>query len=74
MFMMAMLMSFAQLLLRKSTTWLFGLWFCVYYEFILLWQMIPAIFSFYRSEWMTRDTDADIEAKKKKEAKKLAVE
>jgi len=74
MFMMAMLMSFAQLFFRKSTTWLFGLWFCVYYEFVLLWQMPFAWISFWKAEWGTRNTDADIEAKKKKEAKKLAVE
>jgi len=70
MFMMAMLMSFAQLFLRKSTTWLFGLWFCIYYEFVLLWQMPYAWISFYKSTWGTRNTSADIEEAKRKEEKR----
>ena len=72
MLMMAMLMSFAQLLLRKSTTWLSGLWFCIYYEFVLLWQQPVACVTFWKSEWLTRDTTSDIEAKKQKEMKKNA--
>ena len=39
MFLMAGLMSACQLFLRRSTTWLYGIWFCLYYEMVLLWQM-----------------------------------
>ena len=59
---MAMMMSFAQLLLRKSSTWLFGLFFCVYYELVLLWQMPIAWFTFWKSTWGTRMTEADVKA------------
>lgn len=67
--MMALLMSFAQMFLRKSTTWIFGLVFCIYYEAILLWQMPIAWVTFWKSTWGTRMTPSDIEAKEKKEQK-----
>lgn len=67
--MMALLMSFAQMFLRKSTTWIFGLVFCIYYEAILLWQMPIAWVTFWKSTWGTRMTPSDIEEKKKKEQK-----
>ncbi len=57
---MALLMSMAQLLLRKSSTWIFGLWFCLYYEAVLLWQMPIAWVTFWKSTWGTRMTRADI--------------
>ncbi len=57
---MALLMSFAQMLLRKSSTWIYGLWFCIYYEAILLWQMPIAWFTFWKTTWGTRMTPADI--------------
>lgn len=57
---MALLMSMAQLFLRKSSTWIFGLWFCVYYEAVLLWQMPIAWFTFWKTTWGTRMTPADI--------------
>ncbi len=59
---MALMMSFAQLLLRKSSTWLFGLFFCIYYEAVLLWQMPVAWFTFWKSTWGTRMTEADVKA------------
>lgn len=64
--MMAALMSLAQLFLRRSTTWIYGIWFCVYYELILLWQMPVAWFTFWKSNWGTRATPADVAAQKKK--------
>lgn len=67
--MMALLMSFAQLLLRKSTTWIFGLIFCLYYEAVLLWQMPIAWVTFWKSTWGTRMTPSDIKAQEKKEKK-----
>ncbi|MDA3731994.1 glycosyltransferase [Niameybacter massiliensis] len=68
--MMALLMSIAQLLLRRSTTWLFGLVFCLFYEGILLWQMPIAWVTFWKSTWGTRMTPSDIEALEKKEQSK----
>lgn len=70
--MMAMLMSMAQLFLRRSTTWLYGMWFCVYYELVLLWQMPVAWFTFWKSTWGTRMTPADLEELEKKKAKEAA--
>lgn len=57
---MALLMSMAQLLLRKSSTWIFGLWFCLYYEAVLLWQMPIAWVTFWKTTWGTRMTPADL--------------
>lgn len=59
-FLMALLMSVAQLFLRKSTTWIYGLWFCLYYEAVLLWQMPIAWVTFWKTAWGTRMTPADI--------------
>ena len=66
---MALLMSMAQLFLRKSSTWIFGVWFCLYYEAVLLWQMPVAWFTFWKDTWGTRMTPADVREKKKKEEK-----
>ena len=72
--MMALLMSFCQLLLRRSSTWLYGLWFCLYYEAVLLWQMPIAWVTFWKSTWGTRMTTADVSSllKSQKEKKKSA--
>lgn len=67
---MSLMMSFAQLLLRKSTTWTFGFLFCMYYELILLWQMPIAWVTFWKSTWGTRQTPTDVKAAQKKAAKK----
>ena len=68
---MAMLMSFAQLLLRHSSTWLFGLLFCIYYEVVLLWQMPIAWFTFWKSTWGTRMTEADVKAASRSERRRM---
>ncbi len=67
---MSLMMSFAQLLLRKSTTWTFGFLFCMYYELILLWQMPIAWVTFWKSTWGTRQTPTDVKAAQKKAAKR----
>ncbi len=51
---MALLMSFAQLILKRSSLWLYGMLFCLYYEAILLWQMPWAWLTFWVSHWGTR--------------------
>ena len=69
---MAFLMSMAQLLLRKSSTWVYGLWFCLYYEAVLLWQMPIAWVTFWKTTWGTRMTPADVlEALKKNRNKQM---
>lgn len=51
--MMALMMSFAQMFFRKSTTWIFGMVFCIFYEAVLLWQMPIAWVTFWKSTWGT---------------------
>ncbi len=70
MLLMALLMSMAQLFLRRSSTWLFGMWFCLYYEAVLLWQMPVAWFTFWKSTWGTRLTPADLAEMEKERLKK----
>ena len=70
MFLMAGLMSACQLFLRRSTTWLYGIWFCLYYEMVLLWQIPIAWFTFWKSTWGTRMTPADVAEAAKKAGKK----
>lgn len=70
--MMALMMSFAQMFFRKSTTWIFGMLFCIYYEAVLLWQMPIAWVTFWKSTWGTRMTPSDIEAERKKEQRKAS--
>lgn len=67
--MMSLMMSFAQMLLRKSTTWIFGMVFCLYYEAVLLWQMPIAVLTFWKSTWGTRMTKKDVEAEARKAEK-----
>ena len=69
MLMMALLMSMAQLLIRRSTTWIYALWFCIYYEAVLLWQMPVAWVTFWKTTWGTRMTLADIAELNKKKGK-----
>jgi len=69
--MMSLLMSAAQMFLRKSSTWLFGLLFCMYYEAVLLWQMPIAWVTFWKSTWGTRMTPEDVKEAEKKKQQKL---
>ncbi len=57
---MAFLMSFSQLFYRKSSTWLYAIWFCLFYEMVLVWQMPIAIVTFWKSNWGTRMTWSDV--------------
>lgn len=63
---MAMLMSIVHMFLRKSTTWIFGMFFCLFYGLILLWQMPIAAATFWKSTWGTRMTPSDILEQEKK--------
>ena len=72
MLMMSLLMSMAQLFIRRSTTWIYALWFCLYYEAVLLWQMPVAWVTFWKTTWGTRMTAADVEEQKRKQDKDIA--
>lgn len=72
MLMMSLLMSMAQLFIRRSTTWIYALWFCLYYEAVLLWQMPVAWVTFWKTTWGTRMTAADVEELKRKQEKDVA--
>jgi len=66
-FMMALLMSIAQMFLRKSSTWVYGFLFVVFYEAVLLWQMPIAWVTFWKSTWGTRMTPEDIKEEQRKD-------
>nr|WP_232337073.1 glycosyltransferase family 2 protein [Lysinibacillus timonensis] len=68
---MALMMSLTHLFFKKSTLWFFGIFFVIFYEFVLLWQMPIAWVTFWKSTWGTRDTPQDILEKEKKRMKKL---
>lgn len=63
---MSLIMSVVQLLLRRSTTWIYGMLFCIYYEAVLLWQMPVAWVTFWKSTWGTRMTPEDLKEQEKK--------
>ena len=67
---MSLMMSVAQLLFRKSSTWYFGFLFCIYYEVVLLWQMPLAWVTFWKSTWGTRMTPSDVKEKEKRQRRK----
>lgn len=74
MILMSLMMSLTQKILRKSTTWLYGIWFCLYYEAVLLWQMPIAWVTFWKANWGTRMTQADVDELNKKKGKQKAKE
>jgi hyaluronan synthase len=67
---MALMMSFADMFFMRSTLWIYGLFFCLFYEGVLLWQMPIAWVTFWKSTWGTRMTPQDIEEMEKKEKRK----
>lgn len=66
---MSLIMSVVQLLLRRSSTWIYGMLFCIYYEAVLLWQMPVAWVTFWKSTWGTRMTPEDLKEQEKKKNK-----
>lgn len=62
---MSLMMSFMQLFLKRSSLWLYGLLFCMYYEAVLLWQMPWAWVTFWISDWGTRGTRVKKQKKQK---------
>jgi len=63
---MSMLMSASYLLFKRSNLWLYGIIFCVFYLGVLLWQLPIAVFTFWKSEWGTRNTAMDVIAQEKR--------
>ncbi len=51
---MAALMSSTYLLTQRSRLWLYGVPFCLFYMFVLVWQLPWTILTFFRSQWGTR--------------------
>lgn len=68
--MMAMLVSATYLILKRNRMWIYGGIFCLFYLTVLLWQMLPAVFTFWKAEWGTRETAADLAAKRRRLAGK----
>ncbi len=52
---MAALMSSTYLLIQRSRLWLYGVPFCLFYMFVLVWQLPWTILTFFRSQWGTRE-------------------
>ncbi len=69
-FLMSLIMSVVQLLLRRSSTWIYGMLFCIYYEVVLLWQMPVAWVTFWKSTWGTRMTPEDLKEQERKGRRK----
>ena len=61
----SMLMSASYLLFKRSNLWPYGIVFCVFYLGVLLWQLPVAVLTFWKSEWGTRNTSADVAAQEK---------
>ena len=61
----SMLMSASYLLFKRSNLWPYGIVFCVFYLAVLLWQLPVAVLTFWKSEWGTRNTSADVAAQEK---------
>lgn len=62
-FSMSIMMCFAQLLMRRSSIWLYGLVYNLYHILVLVWQMPIAWFTFWKSTWGTRMTTSDLKAR-----------
>ncbi|EPR43172.1 glycosyl transferase family 2 [Desulfovibrio sp. X2] len=56
---MGMLMCCSYLLIKRSSLWIYGVPFCLFYLVVLLWQMIPATVTFWKSDWGTRPSKFD---------------
>ena len=65
-FTMSMLMSASYLFFKRSNLWPYGITFCLFYLGILMWQLPVAVATFWKSEWGTRNTSADVAAQEKR--------
>ncbi len=53
-FLMSCLMSCTYLFLKRSRIWFYGILFCFYYMFVLIWQIPWAVLTFSHTLWGTR--------------------
>lgn len=51
---MSGLISTTYLFIRRSRLWYYGLLFCFYYMFVLIWQLPWAVVTSYKTQWGTR--------------------
>ena len=51
---MSAMVSSVYLLVKRSRLWLYGVMFCFYYMFILVWQLPIAVLTFAETGWGTR--------------------
>ena len=63
---MSLLMSSSYLFFKRSNLWPYGVIFCLFYLGVLLWQLPVAVATFWKSEWGTRNTSADVAAQEKR--------
>lgn len=54
-FLMSCLISCTYLFLKRSRLWFYGILFCFYYMFVLIWQLPWAVLTFSRTLWGTRN-------------------
>ena len=55
-FLMSCMISCTYLFLKRSRLWFYGILFCFYYMFILIWQLPWAILTFSKTLWGTRSS------------------
>lgn len=53
-FLMSCLLSCTYLFLKRSRLWFYGILFCFYYMFVLIWQIPWAVLTFSKTLWGTR--------------------
>ncbi len=59
-FLMSVLLSSVYLLMRRSRLWVYGIHFCFFYMFILVWQLPWAVLTSTRTAWGTRGGGSSI--------------
>lgn len=55
-FLMSCLLSCTYLFMKRSRLWFYGILFCFYYMFVLIWQVPWAVLTFSRTLWGTRSS------------------
>ncbi len=53
-FLMSSLMSVVYLFVKRSRLWVYGIFFCFFYMFVIIWQMPWAMVTFTKTKWGTR--------------------
>ena len=54
-FLMSCMISCTYLFLKRSRIWYYGILFCFYYMFVLIWQIPWAVLTFSKTIWGTRE-------------------